>query len=102
MFQITGFEWDDGNQVKNLKHAVSWQESEECFFNRHFIFESKRDVVTEKRWSLLGETLKKRRLAIVFTMRGQKARVISTRPMSRRERSLYEAKKKAAQEIAPF
>jgi len=30
-----GFEWDDGNVLKNeIKHGLSWQRIEEVFFRR--------------------------------------------------------------------
>ena len=30
----TGFDWDDGNARKNLKHGVSMAEAEQVFFNQ--------------------------------------------------------------------
>ena len=31
--KITGFDWDEGNSQKNVKHSVSTAESEQVFFN---------------------------------------------------------------------
>jgi hypothetical protein len=44
---------------------------------------------TEPRFFTLGRTDSGRHLAIVFTTRGPRVRVISARPMSRAERRVY-------------
>jgi uncharacterized DUF497 family protein len=44
---------------------------------------------TEARYFALGRTDVSRDLAVVFAVRGRKVRVISARPMSRRERKEY-------------
>ena len=44
---------------------------------------------TEPRYFALGRTDVSRELAVVFTVRGKRVRVISARPMSRRERKGY-------------
>ena len=43
----------------------------------------------EPRYFALGRTDSVRELAVVFTVRGKRVRVISARPMSRRERKEY-------------
>jgi uncharacterized DUF497 family protein len=88
----TGFEWDKGNSEKNwLAHGVSRAEAEQVFFNRPILIapDLKHSKV-EARYALLGQTNAARLLAVVFTVRGQLARVISARDMHRRERSFYE------------
>jgi uncharacterized DUF497 family protein len=47
----------------------------------------------EPRWLLLGETHTGRRLALIFTGRGDQLRPISCRPMRRNERKLYDEAK---------
>ncbi|MBI4567380.1 MAG: BrnT family toxin [Planctomycetes bacterium] len=47
------------------------------------------------RWLALGRTDAGRALLVVFTLRGPQVRVISARPMSRRERRLYDQTKRA-------
>jgi len=86
------FEWDLGNQNKNwVKHRVTNEESEEVFFDphkrilRHVFYQEK-----EERFILVGKTKKERFLAVVFTIRGEKVRVISSRDLNRKERVLYE------------
>lgn len=47
----------------------------------------------EERFAALGATLSGKLLTVIFTTRVDKIRVISARPMSREERSYYEAEK---------
>lgn len=89
---ILGFEWDRGNRDKNeAKHGVASVECEEIFFNKPLIVVADEDHShMEERYFALGKTHGKRLLSIVFTMRVNKIRVISARPMSRKERRIYE------------
>ena len=88
---IDAFEWDDGNSDKNwARHEVSQAEAEQVFLNRPLIVaadpaHSRR----EARQFALGRTDGGRFLMVVFTLRRPFLRVISARPMSRRERKVY-------------
>lgn len=86
------FEWDSGNESKNReKHNVSIKEAEAVFNNNPTIlFDDQRHSTKEKRFGMLGKTDKGRRLAITFTIRGNRVRVIMARDMIRKERSVYE------------
>lgn len=88
------FEWDRGNQNKNLaKHHVTDEECEEVFFDQGK--QILRDVLhsgLEDRFILLGETKRERLLFIVFTVRLEKIRMISARDVNKKERILYEEK----------
>ena len=86
------FEWDKGNSGKNWqKHKVSDQECEEVFFDWKFkVFYDAGHSKIEDRYYGLGTTWSNRRLFVVFTVRNEKIRVISARPMDRQERSEYE------------
>jgi uncharacterized protein len=88
----TGFDWDAGNESKNRdKHHVDKFETEEVFFNKPLLlFDDLKHSETEQRYFLLGVTDRKRKLMVVFTVRGNKIRVISARDMSRKERVEYE------------
>lgn len=89
---VEGFEWDEGNIKKNWeKHGVAHIECEEIFFNKPIIVK-KDDPHSrgENRYFALGRTDADRFLFIVFTIRGNKIRVISARDMSRKERKVYE------------
>ena len=88
-----GFEWDDGNLLKNWEtHQVSPAECEQVFFNRPVV--TGRDFnhsTLESRWYALGTTEAGRQLFVVFTIRENLIRVISARNMSRKERKIFEA-----------
>ncbi|HEX5699275.1 MAG TPA: BrnT family toxin [Rubrobacter sp.] len=88
----TEFDWDGGNAEKNwLRHRVSQSESEQVFFNRPLVVaEDDLHSHEEARYFALGHTDHGRLLAIVYTLRGEKIRVISARDMSRREQKEYE------------
>src|SRR5574341_1493704 len=88
---IKGFEWDEGNSRKNeRRHGVTDRESEEVFFNKPLVVAQSSKGSPETRYAALGKTYGSRRLTVVFTVRTNKIRVISARPMSRSERKLYE------------
>lgn len=89
---LKGFEWDEGNEDKNEeKHGVTRVECEEVFFNRPLVVaKNPRHSKNEERYTALGHTHGKRLLFIAFTVRSGKIRVISARPMSRKERIGYE------------
>jgi uncharacterized protein len=88
---IQGFEWDDGNSGKNeKKHGVTDREAEEIFFNKPLIIGRSIKGPPEMRYAALGKTYGSRLLAVVFTIRAKRLRVISARPMSKKERTLYE------------
>ena len=88
---VDGFEWDEGNQLKNwVKHQVSAVECEELFFNLPLMLaDDPEHSQDEPRYYVLGQTNNKRRLFVSFTIRNDKIRVISARPMSRKEREIY-------------
>ncbi|MGH7828913.1 MAG: BrnT family toxin [Candidatus Binatia bacterium] len=88
---IRGFEWDEGNSGKNEgKHGVTDREAEEIFFNKPLIIGRSLKGEPEVRYAALGKTYGSRLLAVVFTMRSRRIRVISARPMSKKERRIYE------------
>jgi hypothetical protein len=87
---LTGFQWDDGNAAKNQKHSVTPAECEQVFFRRPaLVFPDLRHSGSELRYFLLGRTDGDRELFVVFTRRSRLIRVISARPMNRREREIY-------------
>ncbi len=89
--ELSGFDWDDGNRDKNLKHGVSNGESEQIFFNEPLIvLDDPVHSIAEDRYAAFGKTDSGRTLAAVFTVRGEKIRVISARDMNRKERKYYE------------
>ena len=91
LLYVTGFEWDDGNRLKNYhQHGVSSGECEQVFFNRPLILaHDQQHSQQEPRFFALGHTDSKRRLFVVFTIRNNSIRVISARDMNRKERKAY-------------
>ncbi len=94
------FEWDSGNATKNeKKHGVTTKEAEEVFFNKpRYVFSDVKHSHAEQRYGMFGKTNTGRLLSLVFAVRGSILRIISVRPMSRKERRAYE-KIKANTEI---
>ena len=92
--RIEGFEWDAGNSRKGVeKHEVSQAEAEQVFFNDPLlILEDIGHSSREARFHALGRTDAGRLIHISFTLRssGKLTRVISARPMHRKERLRYE------------
>jgi uncharacterized DUF497 family protein len=88
---LEGFQWDEGHSSKNwTRHRVSQTEAERVFFNRPIVIAGDpAHSETEARHFALGRTDAGRLLTVVFTPRGSLLRVISVRPMSRRERTRY-------------
>src|SRR5882672_12319797 len=95
-----GFKWDEGNAEKNwVKHHVSRGETEQVFFNRPLVVVAgEQRAESTPRYYALGQTDASRLLFIVCTIREDFIRVISARPMSRRERRVYDHAKDEAAE----
>lgn len=92
---MDGFDWDRGNQEKNwLKHKVSIKEAESIFLDKKIlIISDPKHSTLEPRYVAHGESKKRRRLTVVFTIRKRLIRVISARDQSKRERKEYEKNK---------
>lgn len=92
--QITGFDWDAGNERKSEeKHAVSRFETEQVFFNQPLlVLADQKHSKRELRYHALGVSNDARLLHITFTLRSDNTliRVISARDMHRKERNIYE------------
>ena len=91
---IEGFDWDEGNSRKSVvKHSVSQTEAEKIFFSDPLlVVEDPRHSRREARFHALGRTAAERLLHVTFTLRRGNTliRVISARPMHRKERLRYE------------
>lgn len=85
------FDWDEGNRDKNWeKHKVHFREAEEILFNKPIkIFPDAKHSIKEKRFMALGVTDNLRKLAVIFTIRNEKVRVISARNQNKKERRKY-------------
>ncbi len=90
---VVGFEWDEANIAHIARHDVAPEEAEEIFFDINNILN--KDVehsVVEKRFLIIGKTEKDRILYQIFTRKGNKIRVVSSRDINRKEVGLYEKK----------
>ncbi len=89
---IVSFDWDKANQNKSMvKHGVTWFESEQIFFNEPLFIDPDIDhSFGEDRFHALGRTHNGRLLFLSFTIRKGFIRIISARPMNKRERKIYE------------
>ena len=86
-----GFEWDAGNINKNwFSHKVTDAESEEIFDNVPLMLgDDPKHSQSEDRYISLGKTDANKLLSVVFTIRRDKIRIISARPMSVKDRRDY-------------
>lgn len=94
---IHGFDWDMGNIEKNKKkHGLDWWVIEEAFFNEPLVIreDSAHSDDQECRCYALGQSDDGTELFIAFTRREDRIRVISARPMGRKERGVYAGFKK--------
>lgn len=91
--RITGFDWDAGNARKSVdKHDVGQSEAEQVFLNEPLVVAADTEHSQgEAHYHALGSTDGGRLLHVSFTLRADETliRVISARPMSRRERERY-------------
>lgn len=90
---LAGFDWNKGNQEHIKKHKVKQTECEEIFYSKPLIVSfDKAHSQIEERFEVLGKTNKKRKLFLVYTMRGGKIRVLSCRDQNKKERKTYDQK----------
>ncbi len=86
------FEWDLDKAAGNLaKHGVSFQEAASVFGDPLAITYYDPDhSEDEDRYLTFGHSAEGRLLVISHTDRGEHTRIISARPMARKERQKYE------------
>ncbi len=101
--QVEGFDWDAGNARKSTdKHSVTQAEAEQVFFNEPLLVVTDvKHSQAEARYHALGKTDIGRLLHITFTLRAKQTlvRVISARPMHKKERVIYAKATKKDSEI---
>jgi len=92
---LSGFDWDPGNWRKSeLRHGVAAAEAEEVLLNDPICQVDTRHSDGEQRYVALGVTNDGRRLFVALTIRRGRVRIISARPMSRKERRIHEEAQK--------
>ena len=92
LYREVEFEWDRIKREQNLRsHDVDFVEAEEVFDDQRALVEfDEKHSLAEERFRILGKTRSGRLLLTVFTPRGSKIRIISSRRASRREAKGYE------------
>jgi uncharacterized DUF497 family protein len=96
------FQWDRGNSTKSIaKHGVDSDEVESVFELKLGIPIGRQvsPEVAEERLCIVGPSMKGRMLSVVFTIRHDKVRPISSRPANRKEKQLYETIRKGSQGV---
>jgi uncharacterized DUF497 family protein len=77
-----------------IKHNLTTKQIEEAFVGeKPHIMEDARHSLREKRYMLWNKSIFGSYLTIIFTIRSSKVRVVSARPMNKKERSAYEKTK---------
>jgi uncharacterized DUF497 family protein len=86
------FEWNESKANANLKkHGVSFEEAKTVFDKPiAVIFDDEAHSTDERREIIIGHSRKNRLLLVSFTERSNFIRIISARPVTRREREDYE------------
>jgi len=87
-------EWNQRKAAVNrAKHKVSFEETVTDFGDPHGrITDDPRHSETEERYVLLGQSARRRLLAVMFTERGQAILLVGARKATRRERREYKEK----------
>lgn len=86
------FEVDPAKAMRNLKkHKVSFEEAASVFGDpMAYTFADPDHSLAEERWLMFGLSRMERILAVIFTHRRGKYRIISARLATRNERKTYE------------
>jgi len=86
------FEWDaEKARFNEVKHGVSFHEASSVFGDPLALtFEDAWHSSRERRYLTFGLSTAGRPLVVVHTSRGDTIRIISSRPMTPRERRAYE------------
>jgi uncharacterized DUF497 family protein len=86
------FEWDPRKAAGNVKkHGISFQEAATVFGDPLAItFQDPDHSEEEERQLTFGLSLQKRLIVVSHTQRKDRTRIISARPMDRKERVIYE------------
>ena len=81
------FEWDEDKRQKVLeKHGIDFWRVTELFETCHVILPARSD--TEQRWTAVGR-IQATWVAVIFTQRGEKLRLITARGARKNERRAY-------------
>ncbi|MFZ0846649.1 MAG: BrnT family toxin [Pseudolabrys sp.] len=90
MKSVSAFEWDDNKRRSNVaKHGIDFSDAAEVFADsKQYTFRST-SRSGEQRYVSVG-VARGRLIAVVFTQRGDKVRIISARAARKIERAQYD------------
>ena len=90
--RIMEFDNDPAKSAHNLKkHNVSFEEAASVFGDpMSYTFADPGHSISEERWLMFGMSLTNRVLAVIYTHRRGKYRIISARLATKHERKIYE------------
>jgi uncharacterized protein len=87
------FEWDENKAESNfVKHGIQFEEAVTVFADPYLIFteDSSHSQAEEREWAI-GEAEDGSIVVVVFTMRGERIRIISARKATKKECQQYES-----------
>jgi uncharacterized DUF497 family protein len=94
MMEFSGFDWDEGNRTKCLKHGLAIAVIERLFQDGVAVLPDEVHSQEEQRFKAIGRTEEGRYVFVVFTLRGtaenRLIRPISARHMHAKEVRAYE------------
>lgn len=83
-------EFDPAKSHTNLKkHGITFDEAATALLDPMALVKEDKDSVDESRWILIGMSQQARLLTVVYTLRGQRVRLISARKATRKEVNYY-------------
>lgn len=90
------FEWDRKKAKYNLrKHRVSFEEASSVFDDAlAAIYNDPNHSLHDKRFIMIGMSVRRRLLIVSFADRDQRIRIISARMPTKREKKFYEEESK--------
>lgn len=90
-----GYQWDPKKAALNLKsHGVDFADAVGVLEDDWALTIEEQEVEGELRFVTIGMDFLARVLVVVYTYRGNDLRLISARPAIKRERQIYEQKRK--------
>ena len=79
-------EFDPAKAQSNFKkHGIGFEEAVSCLLDPMALSHEDGDIEGEQRWILLGMSRSARLLTVVYTLRGERIRLISARTATKKE-----------------
>lgn len=88
------FEWNQANLTHIQRHAATYNECEDIFYDQPVFFYDDKHSQKEERFLVYGSTQSGRLLVLIFTIRQSAIRIITARDQNRKEKQAYHLNKK--------